>query len=390
MHRRMKDGARAVATAVGVAAGFMALASTAQTPDGFVHASFGGPLDVFAKTPSDVLAIGDGASDPTELATLLKGPGPATGAAPPTSYRVAVEAGSTPGTTTISVFPTTDPSTGMTAAPATKVAGMIPAKPVVDSQGRVDCTGSVSCKTDPVTNVTTVTYPDGVVAIVQKVNDLTVVAYKTLTEALPAELRTLMPPVPTLSAAPTVPSVAPVDVPATTAPVLLPPSPEVVAPAIDPGPPAPETAALDPDDMPSVPKVSVTKTPLDFGSDQGPAENVPAPSGPANLPGKVKDALGSVVKSVTDAVGKVVSPGASGRDTTTPGKGAGRQRAPKSATGVNGASAGGGSAKTAGGTSGTSTSGAGGTSSTSTSGAGGTSGTSTSGAGKSSAGADTP
>ena len=229
MEWRVKDGVRAGATAVGVAATFMVLASTAQTPDGFIHASFGGPLDVFAKTPSDVLSIGDGTSDPTELATLLKGANPTGSPTPKTPYRVAIEAGSTPGTTTINVFPTSDPTAAPTAAPTLKDAGVIPAKPVVDSQGRVDCTGSLSCKTDPVTNVTTVTYPDGVVAIVQKINDLTVVAYKTLTEALPAELQKLLPPVPTqappvLAAQTPVPSLAPVTDMAT-APVLPPPAP---------------------------------------------------------------------------------------------------------------------------------------------------------------------
>ena len=43
----------------------------------------------------------------------------------------------------------------------------------------------MSCDFDPATNVTTVTYADGLVAIVQKINDLTVVAYKNATEQLP-------------------------------------------------------------------------------------------------------------------------------------------------------------------------------------------------------------
>ena len=336
MERRIKDGVRAGATAVGVAAFFMGLASTAQTPDGFIHASFGGPLDVFAKTPSDVLAIGDGASDPSELATLLRAPTTTAAGTPRTPYRVAVEAGSTPGTTTINVYPTLDPTAGPTAAPAVKDAAILPSKPVVDSQGKVDCTGSVSCKTDPVTNVTTVTYPDGVVAIVQKINDLTVVAYKTLTDALPAELRSLLPPVPTqappvLAAQAPAVTIDPVTQVPTTAPMLPPPAPETAAPAIDPGPPAPETATLGPSSSPNVPKVNVSKPPVDFGSDQ--PDRVPAPSAPSSGLGKVKDTLGSVVKSVTDAVGKVVNPSA-GRDTTTPGKDASRRKSPKSTPGT--------------------------------------------------------
>lgn len=56
-------------------------------------------------------------------------------------------------------------------------------KPVLDKQGRVDCSKAVSCKTDPATNITTVTYPDGVV-VVQQINDLTLVAYKAVGEVI--------------------------------------------------------------------------------------------------------------------------------------------------------------------------------------------------------------
>ena len=63
MDRRTKDSLRVAATALGVATGLLALASTAQTPDGYIHASFGGPLDVFTSNTADVLSIGDGAND---------------------------------------------------------------------------------------------------------------------------------------------------------------------------------------------------------------------------------------------------------------------------------------------------------------------------------------
>ena len=72
MDRRIGQALRAGAAAVGVSAGFMVLATTAQTPDGFVHASLGGPLELFAGAPTDVLAIGDGSNDASELAALLK------------------------------------------------------------------------------------------------------------------------------------------------------------------------------------------------------------------------------------------------------------------------------------------------------------------------------
>lgn len=329
MDRRAKDGLRAGATAVGVAAGLMVLASTAQTPDGFVRASLGGPLAPFGigNTTSDVLSIGDGAGDPSELAALLKGSAPNTGGGLPDSpYRAAYEAGATPGVTPPRVLLETGPID----APA-PTAGSTPIptpKSVVDSQGRVDCTGAVSCQTDPVTQVTTVTYPDGVVAIVQKVNDLTVVAYKTLTEYLPPSVQTLLPPVPTkappvVAAAPPPMASVPSPQPETPA-VLAPPTPdESVVPAFDPGPPAPDL--LDPsDDSSPGPRVSV-RPPMDFSPDSGP-DDPGTPNGPNdNFPGldKVKDALDSVVDKVGDAVGKVgkaVGPGASGKisDDTRP------------------------------------------------------------------------
>jgi hypothetical protein len=325
--RRAKDGLRAGATAVGVAAGLMVLASTAQTPDGFVRASMGGPLAPFGigNTTSDVLSIGDGASDPSELAALLKGAAPNTGAGLLDSpYRAAYEAGATPGVTPPNVLPDTDPI----GAPApTTGATQLPApKSVVDSQGRVDCTGAVSCQTDPVTQVTTVTYPDGVVAIVQKVNDLTVVAYKTLTEYLPPSVQTLLPPVPTnappVVAAPPPPMASVPSPPPQTPAVLAPPTQdETVAPAIDPGPPAPDV--LDPSESRSGPRVNVTRPPMDFSPGSG-LDGPGTPNGPkTNFPGlgKVKDALGSVVDAVGDAVGKAVGPGAAGkvsRDETGP------------------------------------------------------------------------
>lgn len=364
MERRLKDTLRAGATAVGVATGLLALASTAQTPDGYIHASFGGPLDVLSKisgttnTSTDVLAIGDGTNDATELAALLKGPiGPAAQQGAPNSpYRVAYEAGAAPNPMTGS-----DPMTGSLfgpalgaiptfAAPTRKDAGILPSKPVVDSQGRIDCSGAVSCRTDPATNITTVTYADGVVAIVQKINDLTVVAYQTLTKALPAEISSLLPQVPT-APPPLLAAVAPpVSPPITpTAPVVA-STPTVTAPApesssasidagpasIDPGPPAPNAGL---DSTGNGPKINVTTPPKDFGTGTdigtdtgttgtgttgtgttgtgttgtgttGIGTDATPPKAPS-LSGKVKDTIGGVVDSVKDAVGSALGPGAS-------------------------------------------------------------------------------
>ena len=329
MDRRARDGLRAGATAVGVAAGLMVLASTAQTPDGFVRASLGGPLAPFGigNATSDVLSIGDGAGDPSELAALLKGSAPNTiGGLPDSPYRAAYEAGATPGATPPRVLLDTGPIDAP-APTADSTPAPIPApKSVVDSQGRVDCTGSVSCQTDPVTQVTTVTYPDGVVAIVQKVNDLTVVAYKTLTEYLPPSVQTLLPPIPTqappvVAAAPPPIVSAPSPQPETPAVLAPPTQDESVVPAFDPGPPAPDLLDLSDDSSPG-PRVNVTRPPMDFSPDPGP-DDPGTPNGPNNnFPGlgKVRDALGSVVDKVGDAVGKAVGPGASGKvsDDTRP------------------------------------------------------------------------
>lgn len=354
MEHQVKDTLRAGATALGVSAGLLILASTAQTPGGYIHANFGGPLDVFsnnASSAADVLAIGDGNNDATELATLLKGPvSPAakSGVIPDSPYRVAYEAGAAgvaaaPGAEMPSL-PTVDDPAIATAAPTRKDAAILPSKPVVDSQGRVDCSGALSCRTDPVTNVTTVTYPDGVVAIVQKINDLTVVAYKTLTQMLPSEISSLLPSVPTptpppvLAAvaptpiptvAPTVtPSVAPTQVPAVTPKVPVVESDEPSTPAgaetapapINPGPPAPN---IDVDLTDNGPKVNVTTPSKDFspGHDTGDTgtddsgTDVSTPKIPGL--GKVKDAIGGVVDSVKGAVGSVLGPGASSKPDTS-------------------------------------------------------------------------
>ena len=315
----MKDTLRASATAVGVAAGLMALASTAQTPDGYIHASFGGPLDVFSNSSADVVTIGDGTNDATELAALLKGPvGPAAkDGAPNSPYRVAYEAGAAPNVTAGSVMVPLMEDHPVTAAPTSKDAAILPSKPVVDSQGKIDCSGAVSCHTDPATNITTVTYPDGVVAIVQKINDLTVVAYKTITEALPNEISSLLPPVPTATP-PIMAAVVPSQVAEAAAipqaapePVVAPPASQTAAapPPIDPGPPAPDIS-LDPDA--TGPRLNVTTPPKDFSpghADSGTSTDVQNPKIP-DL-GKVKDTIGGVVDAVKGAVGKALGPGAS-------------------------------------------------------------------------------
>jgi hypothetical protein len=313
----VKDGLRAGAAAVGVAASLMALASTSQTPDGFIHASFGGPMDVFSPgRASDILAIGDGAADDaSELAALLKGPASPTAEIPDSPIRAAFEAG----TTASPAAPVLMPSISPTVTPTLKDSAILPVKPVVDAQGKVDCTGSVSCKTDPTTNITTVTYPDGIVAIVQKVNDLTVVAYKSLTDVLPDEVAAWLPPVPepgqVFLGAPAAPTatqaVAPPPLP--TAAAVPSPSPDITVPSFDPGPIAPVVGIPDADDSRRGPRVNVVRPPMDFSPDSDTGGSTSTGGRNPNFPvlGKVKDALGSAVDAVTDAVGKAISPGAS-------------------------------------------------------------------------------
>lgn len=336
---------RACASAVGVATGLMVLASTTQSPHGFIPSAFLAPLEALGgSTPADeadLLAIGAGSSDVGEIAAILNPQG-LNPAMPPgltdSPVQAAYEAGI--GVTTV---PAGDPAL---AAPAYKQSLTLPRVPVVDAQGRVDCTGSVSCLTDPVTKVTTVTYPDGVVALVQQVNDMTVVAYKTLTEALPEPFQALMPP-------PFTPTFqkpgSPAPLPAAAVPAVQAPAPQTSAPSSD-APPVeskpPSSAELPEISASTVrPRVVVTKPPADLGSGQnGPASGpglikIPAvkPTSPFDV---VRDVIGSVVGTVTGkkAPSKTIRPreapttNPSGQD--SPGQDSAGQDSSDSAGGV--------------------------------------------------------
>jgi len=336
---------RACASAVGVATGLMVLASTTQSPHGFIPSAFLAPLEALGgSTPADeadLLAIGAGSSDVGEIAAILNPQG-LNPAMPPgltdSPVQAAYEAGI--GVTTV---PAGDPAL---AAPAYKQSLTLPRVPVVDAQGRVDCTGSVSCLTDPVTKVTTVTYPDGVVALVQQVNDMTVVAYKTLTEALPEPFQALMPP-------PFTPTFqkpgSPAPLPAAAVPAVQVPAPQTSAPSSD-APPVeskpPSSAELPEISASTVrPRVVVTKPPADLGSGQnGPATGpglikIPAvkPTSPFDV---VRDVIGSVVGTVTGkkAPSKTIRPreapttNPSGQD--SPGQDSAGQDSSDSAGGV--------------------------------------------------------
>ncbi len=312
MNSYVRPAARAGATAVAAATGFMVLASTGQTPAGFVPASFGGPLGLFDSSAvsamTDVVSIGDGPADANELATLLETAGPLTGSAS-TRVQATFTPGAVPNTAELSVVP----STGPASAPTSKQSKNL--KPVLDGQGKVDCSKALSCQTDPVTNVTTVTYPDGVVAIVQQINDMTLVAYKTVGQAIQDGFESLLP----LPKSP-VPQPAEVKAPAPV-PVVAAPAPQPVvdptpqldarpeASAVAAGPVAPSAPAAPDISAATVrPQLTITNPPLDFDADKtGGSSGTPGqlPSGTLDA---VKDAVGSVVDAVTGAVGKAIGP----------------------------------------------------------------------------------
>jgi hypothetical protein len=287
MSRLTNHTVRAGVSAVGVAAVLMALASTAQSPDGFTQASFGGPLNIFSdKSPQSDVAIGAGAADTGELSAILNGPLPR--ASPASPYREAYEAGAGP--LAVGAVPAADPAAG---APTVKQSLGLPPKPVVDAMGRVDCTGAVSCKTDPKTHVTTVTYPDGAVALVQQINDMTVVAYKTLAETLQDGVESILPGV----QFPGAPSNA-APQPATKPSVVEATATQTAAPTVDPGP-APDISAST-----VRPRVGVTQAPPNSADGHSGSPSVPGsitlpalkPTGPIDV---VRDAIGSVVNAVT-------------------------------------------------------------------------------------------
>jgi hypothetical protein len=148
------------------------------------------------------------------------------------------------------------------------------AKRPVDHAGGVDCTGAMICHTDPRTQTTTVTYPDGVVAVVERMNDLAVVASKALGAAVLGHLN------PALNDTP--------------APQSLPPAsaPTAPAPAADPasgGPPAAPAASIGP-------RLNVVRPAPDF---------TPGRSGSSTSSGAKSDLSDTTDKFVSDVLSQV-------------------------------------------------------------------------------------
>lgn len=304
----------------------MVLASTGQSPSGFVPAGIGGPLGLFDSSAvtamDDVVTIGDGATDAKELATLLETAGPIT-SSPAAPMQATFSPGTLPNTTELSVTP----APGVASAPTHDQS--LSLKPVLDSQGKLDCSKAISCKTDPTTKITTVTYPDGVVAFVQQINELTLVAYKAVGEVIQDGLGALLPkglaPLPAaaqepaLAAPPTVMAapaptvkVAPV---APVAPTIKVDTPKVDAPKVDTTPvsagPVAPSAPSAPDISASTirPQLTISEPPKDFEPGKSDPNGSATPK-PVGTLGAVKDAVGSVVDAVAGAVGKAIGPGA--------------------------------------------------------------------------------
>ena len=306
MDRHVTPKVRAGALTVAAATGLMMLASTGQTPSGFVPAAFGGPLGLFDGPAldgmSDVLAIGDGTVDANDLATLLKTAGPSTTPAGPMQAAALTPAAAAE----LALLP---PAAAPQSAPVAKES--LDLKPVLDSRGQVDCSKAVSCVVDPATNTTTVTFSDGVVAVVQKINDLTLVAYKTLGDVLEGLLPDGIPALPAASVpAPVISAVAP-EAPAPT----ISARPQTREPSVSAGPVAPSAPAAAPELSASDvrPTLTISKPPLDFdlpaGGSKDDDANDPTTGAVDAVKGAVKGAVDSVVGAVTDAV-KSLGPGA--------------------------------------------------------------------------------
>ena len=322
MDRRIKHSLRSGATAIAAATGLTLLSYTGQTTDGFVHTNFTGPLSVFggsAQLPNDVVAIGDGVADASELSALLKATAPqgvVMGDAP-----ITIKTNSGPNSSELSLAPGATPAAG--SAATIKQSAQIPpaSAQVLDSRGQANCTAAVSCVVDPATNATTVTFADGIVAVVQKINDMTLIAYKSVGDALkgavdalsisgdslPTTIAALAPQLslPTPPApAPTPLAVAAVAPSAVSVPSVAPSAPVDVAPAPSSAPSAPDITAA----TITRPRVTVTHAPSEFGTPK-PGNPTGTSVSPVN-PNGAANAVTNAVDSVVNAVKGALSPGA--------------------------------------------------------------------------------
>lgn len=158
------------------------------------------------------------------------------------------------------------------------------AKSSVDESGGVTCTGAMMCRTDPHTQTTTITYPDGVVAVVEHLNDIATTA-KSLGAAVLGHLNPVTDTTPAPQAAPA-------------AEPTLEPAPESALDAVDP-PTAPAAR--------TGPRLNVIRPAPDFS----PGRSGPAPASPGvstDLSETTDKFVNDVLTRVNDTVNRLFNP----------------------------------------------------------------------------------
>ena len=162
------------------------------------------------------------------------------------------------------------------------------AKRPVDNTGGVDCTGAMICHTDPRTQTTTVTYPDGVVAVVERMNDLAIEASKALGAAVLGHIN------PPRSDAP-----APEAAPQSPPPASAPTDPALAAePAAD-GPPAAPAASTGP-------RLNVVRPAPDFTPGRS-GSSTTSPGAKFDLSDTTDKFVNDVLAQVSDTVNRLFS-----------------------------------------------------------------------------------
>jgi hypothetical protein len=155
------------------------------------------------------------------------------------------------------------------------------------------------CHTDPRTQTTTVTYPDGVVAVVERMNDLAVVASKALGAAVLGHLN------PALNDTPAPQSLPPASAPTAPAP----------APASDAPPAAPAAS--------TGPRLNVVRPAPDFTP--GRSESSTSPGAKSDLSDTTDKFVNDVLSQVSDTVNRLFSrpdaPSGTGKVGKTPSTG---------------------------------------------------------------------
>ncbi|WP_345229284.1 hypothetical protein [Mycolicibacterium helvum] len=148
----------------------------------------------------------------------------------------------------------------------------------VDQAGGVTCTGAMVCHTDPRTQTTTITYPDGVVAVVERINDLAAVAARTLGAAVLGHLNP-----------------APIDQPA----------PQSSPPALAPNDPAPSTAPAPaaPADN-TGPRLNVVRPAPDFTPGRS-GSSITSPGAKSDLSDATGKFVNDVLTQVSDTVNRL-------------------------------------------------------------------------------------